>query len=281
MPNSSLRCLAASLVLHVALVGVAGGGAPRTAWRAATPRAGAEAAVTLEAPGSSDAPILSPSENRAPGSMVESEEPPRRVRKVAPPPPPEPSLRRAVPRQAPRPAGSAPPAVSASSPTPEATAPSETGSQPPWATPVASAVHGEMPPTTDRSPGAPGLHGMSATGRGFGTGQATPGATGPGDARARLLSSYLADVRQRVSQHREYPYLARRANIEGTVCLRVVVAASGRVLGVTPTCGTHQRPLLDAALASVSNAAPFPPLPPALGQRLTVDVPVVFELDSM
>jgi protein TonB len=123
--------------------------------------------------------------------------------------------------------------------------------------------------------------GGGTRGHGIGTGHGTEGANATGDARARLLSSYLASVRQRVAQHREYPYLARRANIEGTVCLRVVVAASGRVLGVTPTCGTHQPPLLDAALASVSNAAPFPPLPAVLGQRLTVDVPVVFELDPM
>jgi periplasmic protein TonB len=91
------------------------------------------------------------------------------------------------------------------------------------------------------------------------------------DERARLLASYLKSVRARVASHREYPYLARRANLEGTVCLRVVVAASGSVLGVTPTCGMTHQPLLEAALASVSSAAPFPPLPAALGQRLTFD----------
>jgi protein TonB len=137
---------------------------------------------------------------------------------------------------------------------------------------VAAASLGSAP-----SPGGPGP-GPSG---GIAGAERARGGNGTGDARARLLSSYLAGVRQRVAQHREYPYLARRANLEGTVCLRVVVAASGRVLGVTPTCGTGQRPLLDAALASVSNAAPFPPLPAALGQRLTVDVPVVFELDPM
>jgi outer membrane biosynthesis protein TonB len=48
-----------------------------------------------------------------------------------------------------------------------------------------------------------------------------------GDGRARLLASYLRGIRARVASHREYPYLARRANLEGTMCLRVVVAASG------------------------------------------------------
>lgn len=102
---------------------------------------------------------------------------------------------------------------------------------------------------------------------------------GSSSDRARLLAGYLEQVRARVAQHREYPYVARRAQLEGTVCLRLSLAASGSVLGVTPTCGASQRPLLDAALRSISNAAPFPPLPTALGRRLTLDVPVVFALD--
>jgi TonB family protein len=115
---------------------------------------------------------------------------------------------------------------------------------------------------------------------GAGLAGAGGGAAGT-DARAELLSRYAARVRARVEQHREYPYLARRANLEGTICLRIAIAASGRVLGVTPTCGTSHEPLLQAALNSVSSAAPFPPLPAALGGRLTLDVPVVFRLDSL
>jgi TonB family protein len=95
------------------------------------------------------------------------------------------------------------------------------------------------------------------------------------------LARYAARVRARVEQHREYPYLARRANLEGTICLRISIGASGGVLGVTPTCGASHEPLLAAALKSVSSAAPFPPLPAALGGRLTLDVPVVFQLDAL
>jgi periplasmic protein TonB len=107
------------------------------------------------------------------------------------------------------------------------------------------------------------------------------GSTGSARARAALLAGYVERVRARVEQHREYPYLARRANLEGTICLRISIAASGSVLGITPTCGTSHEPLLAAALKSVSSAAPFPPLPAALGGRLTLDVPVVFQLDSL
>jgi protein TonB len=107
------------------------------------------------------------------------------------------------------------------------------------------------------------------------------GGAAASDARAALLSRYVERVRARVEQHREYPYVARRANLEGTICLRISIGASGSVLGITATCGTSHEPLLQAALASVSQAAPFPPLPAALGGRLTLDVPVVFQLDSL
>jgi protein TonB len=107
------------------------------------------------------------------------------------------------------------------------------------------------------------------------------GSTASSAARAQLLARYVERVRARVAQHREYPYLARRANLEGTICLRISIGASGSVLGITPTCGTSHEPLLQAALKSVSSAAPFPPLPAALGGRLTLDVPVVFELDAL
>ena len=100
-------------------------------------------------------------------------------------------------------------------------------------------------------------------------------------ARAALLARYLKAARQRVADQREYPYVARRARLEGTVCLRVSIAAAGNVLNVTPTCGDAQLPLLRAAIASVSKAAPFPPLPAALGPQLTFEVPVVFQLDAM
>lgn len=126
---------------------------------------------------------------------------------------------------------------------------------------------------------APGVAGGGAP-RGNGA-DALEGPPAPARARAELLALYVERVRARVEQHREYPYLARRAKLEGTICLRVSIAASGGVIAVTPTCGASREPLLSAALNSVSSAAPFPPLPAELGARLTLEVPVVFQLDSL
>jgi protein TonB len=93
------------------------------------------------------------------------------------------------------------------------------------------------------------------------------------------LARYIESVRQRVLKHRQYPHAARRANVQGTVCLRIVIASSGQVHRVQPTCGASHQPLLRAALASVSAASPFAPLPASLGGQLAIDVPVVFELE--
>lgn len=93
-----------------------------------------------------------------------------------------------------------------------------------------------------------------------------------------MLAGYLKSARERVLQHRQYPYLARRAQLEGKVCLQLSVAASGEVRNVRATCGGSQALLLRAALQSVEDAAPFAPLPPALGKELTLEVPIVFEL---
>jgi periplasmic protein TonB len=129
------------------------------------------------------------------------------------------------------------------------------------------------------APVSSGAAASGMSGNRAGGGSATSSASA--DARAELLARYAARVRARVEQYREYPYLARRANLEGTICLRISIGASGGVLGVTPTCGASHEPLLAAALKSVSSAAPFPPLPAALGGRLTLDVPVVFQLDAL
>lgn len=139
------------------------------------------------------------------------------------------------------------------------------------------ASHGEVPGGPAPSSG---IAASASPGAGAVRAEGVGPARGPG-AHPQLLARYLERVRARVAEHREYPYVARRANLEGTICLRVSIAASGSVLGVTPTCGTSHEPLLQAALRSVSSAAPFPPLPALLGARLTLDVPVVFELDSL
>jgi periplasmic protein TonB len=129
-----------------------------------------------------------------------------------------------------------------------------------------------------RAGGAAGASGAASAGPGADVGSTRdPGA----DAASRaVLREYARRVRSRIAEQREYPYAARRARLHGTVCLRIELAATGRLLDVAPTCGGSLAPLARAALAAVAKAAPFPPLPAGLGQHLTLDVPVIFELED-
>jgi len=182
-------------------------------------------------------------------------------------------------------------------PTPE---PTEASPAPPVASPSPSPTPA---PTPDSSPsalassgsaslGVPGIvSALPVGGHGLGGGSAADahgarvgsargdGSDGDAARRAALLD-YGRRVRTRIAERREYPYAARRARLHGTVCLRIELAASGRLIDAAPTCGNSLGPLAKAALAAVAKASPFPPLPAALGQRLTLDVPVIFELED-
>lgn len=75
-----------------------------------------------------------------------------------------------------------------------------------------------------------------------------------------------------------YPHEARMAGIEGSLVLRISVGVQGQLvaLGVMGPC---PHPLLcEAAQEAVRHAAPFPPPPPVLGDRVTVELPFNYHL---
>lgn len=272
---STPRCIAASLTLHASLVVFAVRGSALQLEPAGGKRAldTAIAVETLETLGGAAPGAAAASSPSAPVAVA-----PPAPATVAPTPRPRERAQRPPPVAAPAPAASAPALPREPSTSAPAAAAPETSAVAPAAAPASGALG-----ATSGVARAVGSAGGSAGGSAAGVGSASPGRGNgqDGAARERLLARYLATVRARVAEHREYPYLARRANLEGTVCLRVSIGANGHLLGVAPTCGANARPLLAAALASVKEAAPFPPLPPALGPVLTLDVPIVFDLDSM
>ncbi len=129
--------------------------------------------------------------------------------------------------------------------------------------------------TPSAAPTAP----VSRAGEGAQRGPTSESAPTGSSEMDTLLRRYIESVRQRISKHRRYPHAARRAHLQGTVCLHIVITRSGRVRRAQATCGGSRRPLLRAALDSVSEASPFEPLPPALGGQLAIDLPMVFELE--
>lgn len=282
MPTASLRSIGISLAFHGMLLGVAGRGVMSEPSRPSRHRVAAlDAAILVDAADSSGrpppaGPHLSTAESPMGRPEPTASRQPREPKARAPRPPvPEPAHPTEV---QPRPPVSLATVAPASPTPPEPSAPPTAGGAAPTLSPPGDGAERSSSAASGTGPAADGELGASRATASPSVASAEAAAS---DGRARLLASYLKSVRARVASHREYPYLARRASLEGTVCLRVVVAASGRVLGVTPTCGMTHEPLLEAALASVSSAAPFPPLPAALGQRLSFDIPVVFQLDRL
>lgn len=93
------------------------------------------------------------------------------------------------------------------------------------------------------------------------------------------LATYLARIRQAIEQHKYYPALAQRAGITGQVMLQFVILADGHILEPRILQSSAPRVLSTAALTSLQQASPLPPLPSALKRnRLVVQVPITYTL---
>jgi protein TonB len=303
---SASGCITLSLALHATLLWGAARHEQTAERHVAVDLAMAPIALGFE----SDGALAGPDERSrsAPGAAAGDpvDATPEALTAAAPLPRPHPPRPRPVPRPekpapAPRPIERAPgkKEEAAAAETPAAATP---GPRAPSPTRVASAAPAPAPMAPTGSGAgrvvAPAGVVSALPGSGTGTGAHAPGsgngadgASGNGVDAARgggsdsaahraALLDYSRRVRARIAEHREYPYAARRAQLHGTVCLRIEVAASGRLLDARPTCGNSLAPLARAALAAVASASPLPPLPAALGQRLTLDVPVIFELED-
>lgn len=96
-------------------------------------------------------------------------------------------------------------------------------------------------------------------------------------AGAEEWESYLAELRGRIETAHAYPEGARRRGQEGRVAVQVVVGADGRILSVE-LAEPSPFPLLNRAAEQTVRSLSLPPLPPQLGERLEVTVPLVYHL---
>jgi periplasmic protein TonB len=285
MPIARLHSIAVSLILHAGLLGLAARSPSQPSPRLSLTRRAALETIAIDAANGWGHPEAAapapPTETAAAGAAMP-------LRALGAPAVPRAREHRVRPARAvePAPPREVVPPVPATNPAVRPAAPVEPPAGNPMRPSAVARAGGSEPPSIEAPAAVSGPVSSGGAAGGIpsskraGAGDATSSAASA-NARAELLARYAARVRARVEQHREYPYLARRANLEGTICLRISIGASGGVLGVTPTCGASHEPLLAAALKSVSSAAPFPPLPAALGGRLTLDVPVVFRLDAL
>lgn len=90
---------------------------------------------------------------------------------------------------------------------------------------------------------------------------------------------YYQLLLHQIAQHKRYPLPAKRAKQQGLVEISFEIAADGRLLSARVS-QSSQNPSLDAAaLAAVTAASPFPPIPSELGlSRLSLSLPIEFSL---
>lgn len=122
------------------------------------------------------------------------------------------------------------------------------------------------------------------------SGEALPGAANPNRALASAglpgvasgpsleeqLKRYEAELARRIAAHKQYPDLARRRGIEGSVTLRLSIDAQGR-LEALETPGRAPLVLVSQARSAAERAAPFPPPPHG---PLRIDFVLRFDLDE-
>jgi protein TonB len=128
-----------------------------------------------------------------------------------------------------------------------------------------SAVSGTSQPSPSVSAGA-GTHVAVA-----------PSGTRGGEPGAEY-GRYLSRMRGRIQEALRYPPAAQRRGLKGTVLVEILIRPDGAITGVSVTSSSSHRLLDDAALEAVRSLPPQP-LPPGLLPRpLTLQLPVVFDL---
>ncbi len=101
------------------------------------------------------------------------------------------------------------------------------------------------------------------------------------ELRQKGLRNYLSLIRARIEARKHYPWNARNLGWEGEVVVSFSIDATGAIRGLKIDTGSGYRILDRAALAAVTEAAPFPPPPAVLSPPVTIQVPIKFYLAGM
>ena len=93
-------------------------------------------------------------------------------------------------------------------------------------------------------------------------------------------TAYYARIRERLEHNKEYPHLARRARMEGSVTVQFQIRGNGSPDALRVTKSSGYGVLDESALRTVRNSAPFPLPPDHQGAKdLLISVPLVFRLE--
>lgn len=155
----------------------------------------------------------------------------------------------------------------------------------PQTTPVASTAPateatGSAPVTADGWLSAGG--GSGETGEEVGSGYGETGEAGAvggsdegedgGESEGDAIGRFLA----RVESRKEYPYMAMRRNLTGTVTVQVTIGVDGSLYGAEVISSSGAKMLDEAGLKAVKNSCPFPH---DVGRTICMNIPISFYLN--
>lgn len=90
---------------------------------------------------------------------------------------------------------------------------------------------------------------------------------------------YYQQVLRQIAQQKRYPVAAKRARQQGLAEVSFEIGSDGHLLSARISQSSQNASLDAAALAAVTQASPFPPIPPELAQqRLSLTLPIEFSL---
>lgn len=90
---------------------------------------------------------------------------------------------------------------------------------------------------------------------------------------------FLNTVREKIESNKKYPFSAINAGIEGRSGVKLTILINGQLEDVVIIDSSGNKMLDDAALESVRNSVPFPPIPSDIGRdRIEMSVYIIFKL---
>jgi protein TonB len=92
-------------------------------------------------------------------------------------------------------------------------------------------------------------------------------------------TDYFSMVRMMIENHKQYPYAARKRQIEGRVVLRFVIDSDGSAKELSVIGSSNYQILDEAALRAVRDSSPFPGPPEKFFKGpVTLEICLIFKL---
>lgn len=94
-----------------------------------------------------------------------------------------------------------------------------------------------------------------------------------------MLQSFFGSVRKKIESHKKYPRFAKNSGIEGRSGVKITILKSGQLEKVEVVDSSGSEILDNAAMQSIREASPFPPIPMGLRQnRIELSIYLVFKM---